>query len=91
MSGLYIHIPFCVQKCIYCDFYSETCRDEARVAEFLTALDTELRLIDPAFIPTTLFFGGGTSIDSIEMNQIPHVALVRRTYKSLDAWNKILK
>jgi chemotaxis signal transduction protein len=23
MTGLYVHIPFCLQKCSYCDFYSE--------------------------------------------------------------------
>ncbi|MFC1467286.1 radical SAM family heme chaperone HemW [Verrucomicrobiota bacterium] len=60
MSGLYIHIPFCVQKCRYCDFYSEACCDEARVSSFLEALDAELRQLDSAFVPTTLFFGGGT-------------------------------
>lgn len=60
MSGLYIHIPFCVQKCLYCDFYSESGCDSLRISLFLDALDAELRLMDPAFVPTTIFFGGGT-------------------------------
>lgn len=60
MPGLYIHIPFCVQKCRYCDFYSEVCNSGARIEAFLAALDTELCRIDSAFVPTTVFFGGGT-------------------------------
>ena len=60
MAGLYVHIPFCVQKCRYCDFYSEVCGDGGRVSRFLSALDRELSLLDSAFAPTTVFFGGGT-------------------------------
>lgn len=69
MASLYLHIPFCEHKCIYCDFYSlapSTGRQEydALVRRFLVALETELslRAADPAFaVPfETVFFGGGT-------------------------------
>ena len=35
--GLYIHIPFCRAKCIYCDFYSLP-RSEARMEAYVSAL-----------------------------------------------------
>jgi len=69
VASLYLHIPFCEHKCIYCDFYSiapaETHEDyEGLVDNFLTALGKEidLRAGDPGFRATyeTIFFGGGT-------------------------------
>ena len=39
--GLYIHIPFCRQKCIYCDFYS-LAGNESRMDEYTNALCTHL-------------------------------------------------
>jgi oxygen-independent coproporphyrinogen-3 oxidase len=82
MPGLYIHIPFCVQKCIYCDFYSETCNDKLRVDQFLKALDTELRLTDSAFVPTTLFFGGGTPT-ALEPDQLAKLLASLKTHMDL--------
>lgn len=61
MPSLYVHIPFCQRKCVYCDFYSiETL---ALMDSFLDALDTEIALTAPAGKGVqfdTLFFGGGT-------------------------------
>ncbi len=61
--GLYIHVPFCLSKCPYCDFYSlETPTDDqldayaARVCAVLD--DWAVRLPDTA--ADTLYFGGGT-------------------------------
>lgn len=61
MAGIYIHIPFCKKRCIYCDFYSTT---DNRLAErYIDALCTELthRIteIDRNNI-TTIYIGGGT-------------------------------
>lgn len=61
MPGIYLHIPFCDTKCIYCDFYSIT--NHSRKAEFLSAIKKEIinyseRLSDRNF--DTIFFGGGT-------------------------------
>lgn len=58
-AGLYIHIPFCLKKCPYCDFYSIT--DESLQSAFLHALLSEMRMIqgvDLAF--DTVYIGGGT-------------------------------
>lgn len=57
--GLYVHVPFCVSKCRYCDFFSVT--DRARVRDWLTAVDQEARLYGDNFGTfDTLYIGGGT-------------------------------
>lgn len=60
MSGLYIHIPYCKQKCIYCDFYSLATRESKK--EYLECLIKEFEsrkqeLKEPI---TTIYLGGGT-------------------------------
>ncbi|MBI4417849.1 MAG: radical SAM family heme chaperone HemW [Ignavibacteriales bacterium] len=69
-ASLYLHIPFCEHKCIYCDFYSLAPRgdgegkEQALIRKFLVALESEilLRTADGRFRTTcdTVFFGGGT-------------------------------
>ena len=60
MAGIYIHIPFCRQKCRYCDFYSVA--SEGLRIPVLKALRRELELRrDEIREPVrTLYFGGGT-------------------------------
>ncbi len=58
-QGLYVHVPFCLRKCAYCDFYSIPAAPDA-VAAYLDALARELALAPAGFLPTTLFIGGGT-------------------------------
>lgn len=61
MAGIYIHIPFCKTRCIYCDFYSTT-RSELK-KRYIRALCQELRMrqdyLEGATIET-IYFGGGT-------------------------------
>jgi oxygen-independent coproporphyrinogen-3 oxidase len=58
-AGLYIHIPFCVRKCPYCDFYSVT--DLALKPRFLKALIAEMELVSAEGLCfDTLYIGGGT-------------------------------
>ena len=60
--GLYVHIPFCQQKCRYCDFYSLP-NAENRMEEYTRALSAHLKEIAPrASMHTvdTVYFGGGT-------------------------------
>lgn len=62
MWGLYIHIPFCRSRCVYCDFYS-TVGDEARRHRYVDALCAELRARRgemPGEPPATVYIGGGT-------------------------------
>ena len=58
-AGLYVHIPFCVRKCPYCDFYSTT--DLSLKSIFLKALFAEMELVSAEGLCfDTLYIGGGT-------------------------------
>ena len=62
MPGIYIHIPFCEKKCLYCDFYS--IESMSSMENFLRCLDLEIdRFADfgrDDVVFETVFFGGGT-------------------------------
>ena len=61
-ASLYVHIPFCVSRCGYCTFTSMVYSAELADA-YLTALEQELsvwKYFDSAFLPETIFTGGGT-------------------------------
>ena len=61
-SGIYLHIPFCKTKCIYCDFYSVTKRDDS-IEKFVDCMVNEIKLNKKRLKNTTydtIFFGGGT-------------------------------
>ncbi|MGN1115233.1 MAG: radical SAM family heme chaperone HemW [Candidatus Ornithomonoglobus sp.] len=58
MKGLYIHIPFCVRKCEYCDFVSFPGQEE-RFEEYIDALIAEMAEYRSAAVDT-VFIGGGT-------------------------------
>ena len=70
--GIYIHIPFCWQKCFYCDFPSFAGR-EKKIDKYLQALEQEFALLrqrlyqkdnvrdtESKFAPRTIYIGGGT-------------------------------
>jgi putative oxygen-independent coproporphyrinogen III oxidase len=61
--SLYIHVPWCVRKCPYCDFNSHTQNGALPEQEYLAALTADLELDTPAAHGrelTSIFFGGGT-------------------------------
>ena len=60
-SGLYVHIPFCKSKCVYCGFYSTVSHRE--MERFLSALSEEMTLRKEESAGKTIrtvYFGGGT-------------------------------
>lgn len=61
MAGIYIHIPFCAKRCLYCDFFSST--DMQFKTPYIQAIIREMELrkdyIDNEPIET-IYFGGGT-------------------------------
>ena len=59
VASLYVHVPFCAQKCAYCAFYSEASSGEL-VNRYVAALVRELELVADDLKPQTIFFGGGT-------------------------------
>jgi len=66
--GIYIHIPFCVRKCVYCDFLSAPPASAGAMRDYAESLCREIALksrnyantADRARIVDTVFFGGGT-------------------------------
>ena len=62
--GLYIHIPFCLQKCGYCDFYSEAGLPDDLKQAYVKALCREIgaygHQLSPEYTVDTVFLGGGT-------------------------------
>lgn len=58
-AGIYIHVPFCREKCRYCDFYSIT--DIALTEDYLAAVTAEIGRSGSAGTPVdTVYVGGGT-------------------------------
>lgn len=60
MAGMYIHIPFCKKRCLYCDFFSTTLLE--RRDEYLVSLlrEIEARKQEADEPIRTIYFGGGT-------------------------------
>ena len=59
VESLYLHVPFCAQKCAYCAFYSEPSGGDL-INRYVAALIRELELVAHDLQPRTIFFGGGT-------------------------------
>ena len=58
--GIYIHIPFCIQKCYYCDFVSFV-NKESYIKKYVQTLKNELDSYDLSkYNITTIYIGGGT-------------------------------
>ena len=59
--GIYLHIPFCVRKCNYCDFLSAPAQEETR-RRYVQCLTEEIRQFEAAkeYEVKSVFFGGGT-------------------------------
>lgn len=77
MAGIYIHIPFCKSRCIYCDFYSTTCKEY--IPKYIDALTREL-IFRADYLQTggrlpdigTIYIGGGTPslLDTAHIHRI---------------------
>ena len=63
-AGIYIHIPFCIRKCHYCDFFSIACDDPEMRKSYAMALLQEIsyygKCYGKDFVADSVFFGGGT-------------------------------
>ena len=64
--GIYVHVPFCIRKCPYCDFYSEDVWDADKKARLVRALCREIDIRGAHYRRqekrklTSIYFGGGT-------------------------------
>lgn len=63
IQGVYIHTPFCLQKCLYCDFASYSGYDTETMEKYVDAVCSEITMRSngmPIAEQATLYFGGGT-------------------------------
>ena len=61
--GIYVHVPFCRSKCMYCDFYSLATKDDKIVDGYLDAVCAHIKeagSLAPGYKVDTIYFGGGT-------------------------------
>ncbi len=74
IPSLYIHIPFCISKCIYCDFNSIVTKSQI-VDEYLNAIENELQAINGKYSFTTVYIGGGTPtvLDEIQLSKLLNI------------------
>ncbi len=82
-AGIYIHIPFCTVKCMYCDFYSITERKDS-INRFIEDINKEIERcsVDVSqWIFDTIFIGGGTP-SLLNGNQIEKI--ISTLYKKYD-------
>ena len=87
-SGIYIHIPFCIKKCPYCNFYSTS--DISLKKTFVLALLKEIEMrSDLTLLVDTIYFGGGTPslLTCGEMARI--IEVIRDNFHLMD--NRTLK
>ena len=73
--SLYIHIPWCVRKCPYCDFNSHQQPDTLPIVEYVDALVADL---DPNDRLNVLCFSGGAERMGNEMIERMHVEAAKR-------------
>jgi oxygen-independent coproporphyrinogen III oxidase len=78
VESLYLHVPFCAQKCTYCAFYSEASNGDV-INRYVAALIRELDLVAHELKPRTIFFGGGT----------PSILNLRQWMKILSAMERL--
>ena len=81
MRGLYIHIPFCKSRCIYCDFYSTTLYEwQNRYVDALCR-EMEMRCKDERFSPlSTVYLGGGTPSQLSAENLVKLFDCIHQTF-----------
>lgn len=72
MAGIYIHIPFCKQACIYCNFYFEKGKKNQSLLVDALVKEIELRNNEITEPIKTLYFGGGTP-SYLEFNYLEQI------------------
>lgn len=86
MAGIYIHIPFCKTRCVYCDFYSTT-ESEMR-SRYISALCREIEMRadylhgEPV---ETIYFGGGTPSQLTAGDFARVFSAIERTFGTISA------
>ncbi len=82
--GIYVHIPFCRSKCVYCDFYSYAPRDTRVYAAYTDALINHIksyRVAGGDYSPDTVYIGGGTPTVLPEEDMLRLLRAIRSTFR----------
>ena len=87
MAGLYIHIPFCASRCIYCGFYSTTLR--SLQDRYVSELGREMELRTQDCVPhhpaiNTIYLGGGTPSQLSKANLQRLFLYINKVYDTRD-------
>ena len=86
VSSLYVHVPFCTQKCEYCAFFSEAAKGET-VNRYVDSLIREMELVAADLKPKTIFFGGGTpSLLNLRQWETVLAAMQRLNLSGAEEW-----
>src|SRR5579863_3696097 len=86
IESLYVHVPFCAQKCAYCAFYSEASNGEI-INRYVESLLREMALVASDLKPRTIFFGGGTpSILNLRQWERIFLAMRRLNLTGAEEW-----
>ncbi|HHY86731.1 MAG TPA: radical SAM family heme chaperone HemW [Verrucomicrobia bacterium] len=86
VQSLYIHVPFCAQKCAYCAFFSQAASGDT-VNRYVDALVRELELVAQDISPRMVFFGGGTpSLLNLRQWKRIFAAMERLDLLGADEW-----
>lgn len=89
MAGIYIHVPFCQTRCLYCDFFSNTRMDKKK--GWLNSLCKEISLRKDYLkgeTIRTLYFGGGTP-SQLERSDFEHIFNTLSTHFDLSLCEEI--
>ena len=83
-QGVYVHTPFCLQKCLYCDFPSYAGFTEAVRQQYVDALCREIKFRSlqrelPVAENATVYFGGGTPT-VLSVGQIQNIVACLKEY-----------
>lgn len=81
-QGLYLHLPFCLRKCAYCDFTVRVLEKREQISRYLDHLELELAALRALPMQLkTLYFGGGTP-SLLNLNELGR--LCQNLHQSLD-------
>ena len=96
MTSLYVHVPFCLQKCYYCAFYSLPLKttgksfesEHGKIGKYLTGLEREIefRHLEAPSGVSSLFLGGGTptALNTQELDSLLKLIHDRFSFLSTD-------
>lgn len=96
MTSLYVHVPFCLQKCYYCAFYSLPLKnngkarkfEHGKIGKYLTGLEREIefRHMEAPLGVSSLFLGGGTptALNTQELDTLLKFIYNRFSWLSMD-------